>query len=135
LCCTCFYLYMIRPGGTLFAQKWPSSFCPRPLFDQKWKNSLLFSPKNNCIIFAHSFTFYILETTFSKLIIFKGRKEETVFSFLVKKWTWAKKGRSFLGERSTAHNTSPLKKRFRSARQKSFTIFKLKFYKSFTTFF
>jgi hypothetical protein len=34
-------------------------------------------------------------------IIF-GRKEETVFSFLVEKRTWAKRGRSFLGERSTA---------------------------------
>jgi hypothetical protein len=34
-------------------------------------------------------------------IIF-GRKEETVFSILVKKKTWAKRGRSFLGERSTA---------------------------------
>jgi hypothetical protein len=35
-------------------------------------------------------------------IIF-GRKEETVFSFLVEKRTWAKRGRSFLSERSTAH--------------------------------
>jgi hypothetical protein len=34
-------------------------------------------------------------------IIF-GRKEETVFLFLIKKRTWAKRGRSFLGEKSSA---------------------------------
>jgi hypothetical protein len=37
-------------------------------------------------------------------IIF-GRKEETVFSFLVEKKTWAKRGRSFLGEKSSAQQT------------------------------
>jgi hypothetical protein len=33
-------------------------------------------------------------------IIF-GRKEETVFSFLVEKRMWVKRGRSFLGEKSS----------------------------------
>jgi hypothetical protein len=37
-----------------------------------------------------------------KNTIFFGRKEETIFSFLVEKRMWAKRGRSFLSERSTA---------------------------------